>query len=147
VMLVSSPGGHLQQLLALELAWRDARRTWVTLPSAEVGYLLAGEKVILGHGPTNRSVKNLLRNLCLAWRVVRAHRPDVILSTGAALAVPFFFVGKLCGCRLVYVESVTRTEGLSLTGRLVYRLADHFFVQWPEATRGLRTARFEGSVL
>jgi UDP-N-acetylglucosamine:LPS N-acetylglucosamine transferase len=147
VMLVSSPGGHLQQLLALKPAWRDARRTWVTLPSADVGYLLAGEEVIFGYGPTNRSVKNLLRNLRQAWSVVRAHRPDAILSTGAALAVPFFLVGKLFGCRLVYVESVTRTERLSLSGRLAYPLVDHFFVQWPEAARGLRKARFEGSVL
>jgi beta-1,4-N-acetylglucosaminyltransferase len=45
------------------------------------------------------------------------------------------------------VESLTRTESLSLSGRLVYPLADAFFVQWPEPARRHRKARYVGSVL
>jgi UDP-N-acetylglucosamine:LPS N-acetylglucosamine transferase len=118
----------------------------VTLQAPDVDHLLAGEEVVTAHGPTNRSVGNLLRNLPLAWRVVRRGKADVILSTGAGLAVPFFVVGKLLRRRLVYVESLTRTETVSLTGRLVYPLADEFFVQWPRAARRARM-RYEGSVL
>ena len=144
-LLVCSPGGHLQQMLALEPAWRDHRPTWVTLEGADVEYLLAGQDLVLGSGPTNRSISALRRNLRLAWRTVRSRRPEVIVSTGAGLAVPFFVVGKLLGCRLVYVESLTRTETLSLSGRLVYPLADSFFVQWPRVARG--RARYRGSIL
>lgn len=147
VLLVCSPGGHLQQMLALEPAWRDMDRAWVTLKGADVGYLLAAEKVTRGHGPTNRSLRRLIQNLGLAWRMLRRERPDVILSTGAGLAVPFFLVGKLLGIRLVYVESVTRIETISLTGKLVYLLADRFFVQWPQAAERLRRASYEGNVL
>lgn len=147
VLLVCSPGGHLQQMLALEPAWRGHQRAWVTLPGADVSSLLAEESVVLGRGPTNRSAINAVRNAWLAWRTLRARRPDAILSTGAGLAVPFFLVGRLLGIRLVYVESVTRTESLSLSGRIVYPLASAFFVQWPEAARGLRRARYEGAVL
>ena len=146
VLLVTSPGGHLLQMLALEPAWRDTDRTWVTLSSEDVGYLLNGEEVVTGYGPTPRSVPNFVRNFLLAWRTVRARDPDVILSTGAALAVPFFIVGKVHGCRLVFVESLTRVRGLSLSGRLVYPLADAVFVQWPQAARR-RRARFVGSLL
>lgn len=147
VLLACSPGGHLQQMLALEPTWRDLERSWVTLPGADVEVLLAGERVELAHGPTNRSVRNLLRNLLVAWRLLRRRRPDAILSTGAGVAVPFFLVGKLLGIRLVYVESVTRTESISLTGRLVYPLADRFFAQWPAAAERLRRAEYAGSVL
>lgn len=146
VLLVTSPGGHLLQMLALEPAWRDTDRTWVTLSSEDVGYLLNGEEVVNGYGPTPRSVPNFVRNFLLAWRTVRARDPDVILSTGAALAVPFFIVGKMHGCRLVFVESLTRVHGLGLSGHLVYPLADAFFVQWPQAARRPRM-RYEGSVL
>ena len=146
-LLVCSPGGHLLQMLELEPSWRAFDVTWVTLRAADVDHLLAGQDVVFGHGPTNRSVKALLRNLVVAWRVVRARRPDVILSTGAALAVPFFLVGRLFGCRLVYVESLTRTRDLSLTGRLVYPLATRFIVQWPEAARGRPRAVYAGSLL
>lgn len=136
-------------MLALEPAWREATRTWVTLPSADVDYLLADETVFFGTGPTNRSLINLARNLALAWRLVHERRPDAILSTGAGLAVPFFLVGKLRRRRLVYVESVTRIETISLSGRLVYPLADRFFVQWPEGAEGRerRKAVYAGSVL
>jgi UDP-N-acetylglucosamine:LPS N-acetylglucosamine transferase len=146
VLLVCSPGGHLMQMFALRTAWADLRRTWVTLAAADTRTLLASENHIFAHGPTNRSLKNLVRNMLLAIRVVRAKRPDAVLSTGAGLAVPFFIAGKLYGARLVYVESLTRVHGPSLSGRLVYPLSDHFFVQWPEArTRG--RMRFAGRLL
>jgi beta-1,4-N-acetylglucosaminyltransferase len=147
LLLVCSPGGHLQQMLALQPAWRGTRHAWVTLPGADVEAALRGEEVSLAHGPTNRSALNLLRNLAFAWRQLRAQRPEAILSTGAGVAVPFFLVGKLLGIRLIYVESVTRTESISLTGRLVYPLADRFFAQWPAAAGRLRRAEYAGSVL
>lgn len=131
----------------LRPAWQECDVTWVTLPSADVDHLLADENVVFAHGPTNRSIRNMVRNLRLAWRIVGERRPSAVLSTGAALAVPFFVVGKLRGCRLVYVESLTRTSSLSLSGRVVYPLADTFFVQWPGAAGRRRRARYVGNVL
>jgi len=144
-LIVASPGGHLLQMLALEPAWRDTERAWVTLRSPDVEYLLREEEVIYGHGPTPRNVGNFFRNLRLARRVLREQDPDVIVSTGAGLALPFFVLGRLQRRRLVYVESITRVEKLALTGRLVYPLANAFFVQWDSLAR-LRRARFHGSV-
>jgi UDP-N-acetylglucosamine:LPS N-acetylglucosamine transferase len=146
VLLVCSPGGHLVQMLCLEEAWRTCDRAWVTLESLDAEHLLEHERVVIANGPTNRSLRALLANLRLAWKVVRAERPDAILSTGAALAFPFFLVGKLYGAKLVFVESLTRTGRLSLTGRLVYPLSDTCFVQWPDAARRAKT-RFAGNLL
>jgi beta-1,4-N-acetylglucosaminyltransferase len=146
-LLVCSPGGHLVQMLSLEPAWADLETAWVTLPGADVDALLADRDVILGSGPTNRSLPNLARNLRLAWRTIGTRRPDVILSTGAALAVPFFLVGRLRGVRCVYVESLTRTRGLSLSGRMIYPLASAFFVQWPGAAGRRRRAVHAGNLL
>ena len=134
-------------MLALKPSWEAFEPAWVTLPAADSEHLLAGADVTLGSGPTNRSIANLVRNLALAWRLVRARRPDVIISTGAGLAVPFFLVGRLHGCRLVYVESLTRTRGLSMSGRIVYPLASAFFVQWPGAAGRRRRARHVGNLL
>jgi UDP-N-acetylglucosamine:LPS N-acetylglucosamine transferase len=147
-LLVCSPGGHLLQMLSLKPSWEHLDTSWVTLPSADSSYLLADLDVTLATGPTNRSVRALAKNLVLAWRLIRARRPDVILSTGAALAVPFFLVGRLHGCRLVYVESLTRTRALSFSGKMVYPLASEFFVQWP-TTAGMRRrrARYVGNLL
>lgn len=146
-LLVCSPGGHLLQMMRLQPAWEHLDTTWVSLEAADSRHLLRDSSVVFAHGPTNRSLRRLLANLRLAWRVVRDQRPQVILSTGAALAVPFFLVGKLHGCRLVYVESLTRTDDLSLAGRMVYPFADAFFVQWPEVAKRRRRARYVGGLL
>jgi UDP-N-acetylglucosamine:LPS N-acetylglucosamine transferase len=136
----------LQQLLLLEPAWREFERTWVTLPTADVARSLIGEDVVYAHGPTTRHAGNLLRNLWLAWTTIRRYKPDAMLSTGAALAVPFFLVGRLHGVRLVYVESFTRVSGPGLSGRFVYPIADAYFVQWPQAS-SWKGATYAGSVL
>jgi beta-1,4-N-acetylglucosaminyltransferase len=145
-LLVCSGGGHLQQLLALEPAWSDLEVSWVTLRGRDTDDLLAGRTFEFAHGPTNRSLRALMRNLPLAWRVIRARDPDVILSTGAGVCVPFFWVGRLLGRRCVYVESLTRLDSVSLSGRLVHPFASEFFVQWPEACCGRRN-RHVGSIL
>ena len=146
VLLVCSPGGHLQQMLALRPAWDDLDTSWVTLPARDVDELLAQETCDLAHGPTNRSVRMLVRNLPLAWRIIRRRDPDAILSTGAGVSVPFFWIGRLLGRRCIYVESLTRCDSVSLSGRLVYPFASQFFVQWPEAQQ-LQRSHCVGSLL
>lgn len=66
--------------------------------------------------------------LCLAW-------PDAVVSSGPAVAIPISFWAKLCRRSVIFVETGSRVQHLSLTGRLMRRLADLFFVQWP-ALRG-----------
>ncbi len=146
VLLACSPGGHLQQMLALRPAWEGLDRTWLTLDGPDVEHLLEGEDVVRAHGPTNRSLVKAIRNFFVAWRVIGEGEVDVVLSTGAGIAVPCFVVARLRGRRAVYVESLTRTDSLSLSGRLVYPLASAFFVQWPGTTRR-RRARYVGSIL
>ena len=97
VLLVCSSGGHLLQLLALRRAWSGFSRLWVTFDKSDARSLLVGERRIVAFGPTNRNVPNLLRNLILAWRVIRHHRPKVIVTTGAGVAVPFAWIGASAG--------------------------------------------------
>lgn len=146
LLLVCSTGGHLLQLHALEEAWRPYARSWVTFDKSDARSLLAGEHVTYAHGPTNRSIRNLLRNLVLAWRVVGAVRPRVVLTTGAGVAVPFAWIGRLRGARVVYVESLARIEGPSLSYRLIAPVASRRYVQWPELAEALPGTRFAGNV-
>ena len=146
LLLVCSTGGHLLQLVALRGAWMPFTRTWVTFDKSDARSLLEQERVVFAHGPTNRSVKNLLRNLALAWRVVGETRPKVVLTTGAGVAVPFAWVARIRGASIVYVESLARIEGPSLSYRLIAPVAARRYVQWPELAGALRGARFAGNV-
>jgi beta-1,4-N-acetylglucosaminyltransferase len=132
LMLVSSTGGHLAQLLALREVWQQHDRHWVTFRQADAEAALAGETITWAHHPTTRHVPNALRNLRLAVGLVRRERPDVVVSTGAGVAFPFFLVARLHGIRTVYLEVVDRIDSATLTGRLCYPLSDVFALQWPE---------------
>jgi UDP-N-acetylglucosamine:LPS N-acetylglucosamine transferase len=145
-MLVCSSGGHLLQLFALREAWDGYGRVWVTFDKSDARSLLAEERVVFAYGPTNRSVRNLLRNLGLAWRVVRQERPRVVLTTGAGVAVPFAWIARLHGAAVVYIESLTRIESPSLSCRLIAPAASRIYAQWPELTRAVPRAVYAGSV-
>ena len=146
LLLVCSTGGHLLQLVALRETWQRFEHAWVTFDKSDARSLLRGERVFYAHGPTNRSIKNLLRNLVVAWRLVGSLRPRVVLTTGAGIAVPFAWVARLRGARVVYVESLARIEGPSLTYRLIAPIASRRYVQWPELAEALPNARFAGNV-
>ncbi len=146
VLLVASSGGHLLQLTQLRDEWPRDRRMWVTFPTTDAHSLLQDEHVRFAHYPTNRNIPNLLRNIVLAFRVLAAVRPRAVVSTGAGVAVPFCYVGRLFGARIVFIESFSRTSHPSLTARLVYPIAHDFFVQWPDVLRYFPRARYEGQL-
>ena len=133
ICVPTSSGGHLTHMrMLMPVLERTADRFWVTFDKEDANTALRGERVYHCYFPTNRSVKNTVRNTALAIRVLRRERPDLIISSGAAIAVPFFFVGKLLGAKTVYVEVFDRVDAPTLTGRLVRRFTDLFVVQWPE---------------
>ncbi|MGH3024809.1 MAG: PssD/Cps14F family polysaccharide biosynthesis glycosyltransferase [Gaiellaceae bacterium] len=152
VLLVCSTGGHLLQLLALRGAWEGFSHVWVTFDKSDARSLLAKERVVFAHGPTNRNfgllaARNLLRNALTAVRLLRAVRPKVVLTTGAGVAVPFAWAGRLLGARVVYVESLTRIERPSLSCRLIAPVASRIYAQWPELTEAVPKARYVGNVV
>ena len=135
VLLVGSAGGHLAQLVRLSPWWQDLVRTWVTFDKPDARSLLADEAVIWAHHPTTRNSPNLIRNTGLALRQVRRLRPDLVVSTGAAVAVPFFLVARLLRIPTVYVEVFDRIDSPTMTGRMVRPFCTRFCVQWPEQQR------------
>ena len=147
VLLVSHSGGHLVQLASLRGAWHGYSTAWVTDDSSDARSLLSEERVYYGYGPAARSGVNLIRNLGLARRLVAELKPKVIVSTGAAMCVPFAWVARSRGIGVFYVETVTRIESPSLTCRLVRPAATRVYVQWPELAARVRGSIYVGSVL
>ena len=96
--------------------------------------------------PTNRNIKNLIRNTFLAIRVLKKEKPDLIISSGAAVAVPFFYLGKLFGTKTIYIEVFDRINKPTLTGKLVYPVTDRFIVQWEEMKKVYPKAINFGSI-
>lgn len=132
VCLVGSSGGHLTHLYMLKPFWKSKERFWVTFDKEDARSLLEGERMYSCYYPTNRSLKALVINTRLAFRVLKKERPDLIISSGAAVAVPFFYIGKLYGAKTIYIEVFDRIDHSTMTGKMVYPVTDKFIVQWEE---------------
>jgi UDP-N-acetylglucosamine:LPS N-acetylglucosamine transferase len=146
-ILVGSSGGHLAQLLSIAPLWAQDQRSYVTFDTIDALSLLADEQVTWAHHPTTRNLRNLVRNTVLAFREVRRRRPDVVVSTGAAVAFPFFIAARLRGIPTVYLEVYDRIDSPTLTGRLCRPLTTLFCVQWPEQLEFYRGSELVGSLM
>lgn len=146
VCLVGSSGGHLTHLYMLKPFWGNKNRFWVTFDKEDARSLLKEERVYSCYYPTNRNLKNLIRNTGIAWQVLRKERPDLIISSGAAVAVPFFWLGKLFGAKTIYVEVFDRIDKPTMSGKMVYPVTDRFIVQWEEMKKVYPKAINLGSI-
>ena len=128
ICIVSSCGGHLTEVLAVKQCYEDFGHFYVLNDQpAGLPRELQGRTIFIRH-----SERDLLFfvNLAEAWKILRRERPHLILSTGAGPAVPFAIVGKLLGIRNIFIEISAQVTTPSLTGRIMYFLADRFFYQW-----------------
>lgn len=146
ICLVGSSGGHLAHLNMLKPFWKDQERFWVTFDKEDARSILKDEKMYSCHFPTNRNLKNLIKNTFLAIKVLKTEKPNVIISSGAAVAVPFFYIGKLFGAKTVYIEVFDRIDKPTVTGKLVYPVTDKFIVQWEEMKKVYPKAINLGSI-
>ncbi len=134
------------QLYMLKPFWKDKERIWCTFNKKDARSLLNGEKIYPVFSPSNRSLKALFINSYRAIKILRKERPDIIISTGAAPAIPFFWIGKMMGIKTLYIEVYDRINKPTITGRICYPVTDKFIVQWQEMKRVYPKATCLGSI-
>jgi UDP-N-acetylglucosamine--N-acetylmuramyl-(pentapeptide) pyrophosphoryl-undecaprenol N-acetylglucosamine transferase len=131
-LLVASTGGHLAELHDLAPRLDVADRRWVTFDSPQSRSLLDGEDVVYVPPATSRDLVGAVRDLMAARRMFRRQRYDRVISTGASVAMAFFLPARAAGVECCYIESATRTDGPSLTGRMAARVpGTRLFTQYP----------------
>lgn len=145
VCIVSSCGGHLTEARELASAYSGHPHFFVLNDQALLPADMIGKTYFIAH--SERDWKFLL-NLAEAFAILWRERPQVILSTGAGPAVPFALIGRyLFGSRIIYVETITSVVRPSLTGRIMYHLANDFFYQWQPLARYFPNGRYAGTLL
>lgn len=134
VMFICNEGGHYDQIMALRELFPYYNSVLVT-DSPKVDSL-AGIEVYKARRLTGKNFfrKRVARIFTLgeAIKIYRRFRPDIMISTGANLAILLFFIGRLHGCKLIYIESRARVYSRSLTGKIIAGICDKIYVQWKE---------------
>jgi beta-1,4-N-acetylglucosaminyltransferase len=146
LMLVCTSGGHFATMKDLKSFWSKHDRVWVTDLKKDTEYLLGKEKCFWIQYQAPRDFVKLLYNLPQVMKIVYREKPDAIVSTGASIAISFALIAKLLGITYVYIESISRSQELSLSGKIVYYLCDRFYVQWPQLCQKYPKAMYRGVV-
>lgn len=146
ICFVGSSGGHLTHLYMLKPFWQNKERFWVTFDKEDARSLLNGEKMYPAYYPSNRSLKALIINTYRAIRILNKEKPNVIITSGAAPAIPFFYIGKLMKAKTVYIEVFDRIDKSTISGKLCYPVTDRFIVQWEEMKQIYPKAMNLGSI-
>lgn len=145
VCIVSSCGGHLTEVRSLSPAYTKYDHFYVLNDRTLLPEDMQGKTYFIAH--SERDWKFFL-NLWEAWRILRRERPQVILSTGASPVVPFAVIGRLFfRTQVVFIETITRVHRPSLTARIMYRLANRFFYQWPSQREFFPKGEYRGSLI
>ena len=149
VLFISSTGGHLSEMMMLESLFKkydyhiitektDTTKNLSEKYKGKVNYLIYGTK---DHPLTYpfKLLGNCFKSLYYYFKI----KPDFIVTTGAHTAGPMCCIGKIFGSKIIYVETFANIHTNTITGRLVYKFADLFIVQWesmlelyPKATYG-----------
>ncbi|MGH2852766.1 MAG: glycosyltransferase [Solirubrobacteraceae bacterium] len=138
-LLVASTGGHLKELhhLYKRLSGIEGPFRWVTFDTPQSRSLLDGQDVDFVPFVGGRDPINVTRNLAAARRVFRDHSLCTVVSTGSAVALPFFAMARLRRLSCHFIESAARIDGPSITGRLISRIPGvHLYAQYPGWSRG-----------
>lgn len=153
LLLLLGEGGHTKEMLQLaDLLGDGYRYSYILVSDDEVSASKISQpgpiyRVIRPRDKTHHAVKDALKTIVCALQatsILLRSRPQAIITTGPGVAVPVCAVAKLVRCRVIFIETGSRIHALSTTGRLLYRFADLFFVQWEELLAAYPKAIYAG---
>lgn len=144
ICLACSHGGHLSEMLQLHEAF-DGHEVFYFCYDADTTRRLPNAHLVPNMA---KNPFEFAKNLFRVTRLFRKKRPDLVISTGAEIAIPVMLIAKTMRIPCVYVECGAQFTTPSITGRVIARIADRFYVQWPEllAAYGTR-AQYAGSLI
>lgn len=152
VLFVASDGGHLAQILELKQLMERyeylivTEKTKATLPLANTYRMEFAYPRPEGKRRNLNFYVSILKNFFFAFKKILQFRPNVIITTGSHTAIPFCILGKLLGCKVVWILSFARINSKASSANLIYPIADKFIVQWPEMQKHYKNSEYLGSI-
>lgn len=148
ICFAASSGGHYEQLMMLK-----------PLMDKYDGFILT-EKTKYELGATNKktyklfqvnrkesvSLFKLFLNAVRSLFIFIKEKPDVVICTGVLAVVPMCLIAKLFRRKLIFIESFAKVNDPTKTGKLLYKYADRFYVQWPQMLKVYPNAIYLGGI-
>ncbi|WP_353048974.1 PssD/Cps14F family polysaccharide biosynthesis glycosyltransferase [Exiguobacterium sp. s36] len=148
ICFIASSGGHLQQLLMLK-PLVDKYPSFLLTEKNEFSLGQSNyQKVEIPQ--INRKERFFLlkfMKLCfLSVRIYLKEKPNYVISTGALCSIPMSIIVKIAGGKIIFIESFAKVSTPTITGKIIYKIADEFIVQWPELLKVYPKAKYGGGI-
>lgn len=151
VIFISSTGGHLDELLHLKKLFSKYNSFIITEKTksnkqlkekySNVYFLVYGtRKYIISY--FFKAIFNIVKSIILFFKI----KPKVVITTGTHTAVPMCYIAKLFRKKIIYIETFANKNTKTLTGKLIYPIANTFIVQWEEMLKLYPKAIYAGSI-
>ena len=149
ICLISSSGGHFEQMLMLRKLSEEFK---VFIVTEKTEYNKKDKKINHYLIQVNRKellfILKMFVNLIKSLYIYIMEKPDVIISTGVLATIPMLFIGHAFHKKVIYIESFAKINSPTQTGKLIYnkKIADRFYVQWPDMLKIYPDAIYKGGI-
>lgn len=148
ICFIASSGGHFEQLMMLKPLMTKYNSFIVT---EKTNYSVDNNDIPFYYlKQVNRHeikfIPYMLINTIKTIEIFLKEKPDVVISTGALATIPMCVLAKLFRKKIIFIESFAKINSPTLTGKLVYKFADQFYVQWEEMKEFYPDAIYKGGI-
>ena len=148
ICFAASSGGHFEQLSMLQ-PLMDEYDSIVVTENTKYKSVIKGNKMYYLH-QVNRKEKLMLFwmiiNSIKSIKILLVEKPEVLITTGVLAMIPLSLLIKLFGKKLIYIESFAKVNSPTETGKLLYKYADQFYVQWESMKKFYPNAIYLGGI-
>lgn len=148
ICFVASSGGHFEQLMMLK-PLMDKYESFIITEKTQ--YSTANNIIKQYYlSQINRReftfIFKMIANIIKSLNIFLKERPDIVISTGVLATIPMCIIAKMFGKKLIYIESFAKINSPTLTGKLLYKYADQFYIQWEELRKFYPNAIYKGGI-
>ncbi|MFQ9311499.1 MAG: PssD/Cps14F family polysaccharide biosynthesis glycosyltransferase [Paraclostridium sordellii] len=148
ICFVASSGGHFEQIMMLKPLMKKYDSFIVT---EKTNYSVSNEDIPFYYlKQVNRHefkfILYMMINTIKTIGIFLKEKPDIVISTGALATIPMCFIAKIFRKKIIFIESFAKINSPTLTGKLVYKFANQFYVQWEEMKKIYPDAIFKGGI-
>lgn len=147
ICFVASSGGHLEQLMKLnDLMVRYDSFIITENTEYKVDYDIKTYFVDQVNRENIKDLIKFMKSFVIIFKIFKMEKPDIVISTGALSTIPACLLGKILKKKIIFIESFAKIEKPSLTGKLVYKFADLFIIQWESLKKYYPNAIYKGGI-
>jgi UDP-N-acetylglucosamine:LPS N-acetylglucosamine transferase len=146
ICLAASSGGHLTQLVRVSDACEGKSYFFVVPYSSSMDHLHGKAKIYFVTKANRNHPVLLLSMLVQCFKIMYTERPDVVISTGAAVGCILCILAKLARKKIIWIDTISHVNRLTLSGRIIRPIADLFLVQWPDLTKRYKRTKYVGAL-